>query len=702
MKIQVQPAVTQTPPPRSTWYTQNGQGTVGTPPSGVGVRTPPVLAAPSLHWPDAVAYREAIQNPQASLAPPELRGGAVSQDRRGLPVAYSGRFAVVFRVADTEGFQWAVRCFTSPPQDEVIPRTDRYRLIAARVSELGDVFVPFKYFGQGVRVGSEWYPIVAMRWASGETLGKFTDRNLHDPDALRMLAGSLSSLLKRLEDAGIAHGDWQHDNLLVSKSGKHVTLVDYDGMFVPEFAGLVADELGHPNYQHPARTPIDFGPGMDRFACLVMQSALLGLAHDPTLWSRFSDGESLLFKKIDLQEPSVSPVFRALREIAEAREDGLLADSLTRLEDACRDAPDAVAEPAVESGAMIVSNAASDWDSLPSTATVLTTAAQQPGVLTTIVEQAKGAKWWQAGPAVALPDPALVARTSSASAAKWFASHTPAVMGGAGLAQMYKPVETWAFIERVYRDETLTAERKHFMMSRAGLLVLASFTALLVMSLFGHGHSFPFYVFFWVFNLGSLGYANWPRKKIYDELETEIAKMERLMNERREKIAARRQASGMGASAAGAFGSLADYITDRLDKTRISEVLQIPGITLTTVKTLRGEGVTTALHLQGRAAIPEIPPYEFAALTQWCRELEMRAADEYRHSGATNRPQNTTAEIARWEQEAAEFERERDRLLREKAQFPDVSFQGVYWRRLLGLPEPTSVTTSPSQANPAP
>ena len=193
MRIQVQPQPTQTP--RATWYTQGDTG-VQTVPPVIGASS--VAATSSLHWADAVAYREAIQNPQTALAPPELRGGAVSLDRRGLPVAYSGRFAVVFRVVDTEGFSWAVRCFTTPPQEEIISRPDRYRLIASHVSELGDVFVPFKYFEQGIRVGASWFPTVAMRWAGGETLGKFTDRNLQNPDALRDLAATLTGLLTRL------------------------------------------------------------------------------------------------------------------------------------------------------------------------------------------------------------------------------------------------------------------------------------------------------------------------------------------------------------------------------------------------------------------------------------------------------------------------------------------------------------------------
>ena len=42
-------------------------------------------------------------------------------------------------------------------------------------------------------------------------------------------------------------------------------LIDYDGMYLPELSGLPANEVGHVNYQHPARDASHYGEGMDRF-----------------------------------------------------------------------------------------------------------------------------------------------------------------------------------------------------------------------------------------------------------------------------------------------------------------------------------------------------------------------------------------------------------------------------------------------------
>ena len=94
-------------------------------------------------WPDAVALREVIQNPRLALGDPELQAAEVVLDRRGLPLAYSGRFAVVFRLRTREG-DWALRCFTQAAQcDE---RSERYRAIARHLEQFPDSehFVPFR------------------------------------------------------------------------------------------------------------------------------------------------------------------------------------------------------------------------------------------------------------------------------------------------------------------------------------------------------------------------------------------------------------------------------------------------------------------------------------------------------------------------------------------------------------------------------
>jgi hypothetical protein len=91
---------------------------------------------------------------------------------------------------------------------------------------------------------------------------------------------------------------------------------------VPALEGRACPECGHPNYQHPARNARHFAVGLDRFAHLVLQTGLRAVARDPALWRRWSDGESVLFRRADFENPGASPLFRSVRALAE-RDPGL-------------------------------------------------------------------------------------------------------------------------------------------------------------------------------------------------------------------------------------------------------------------------------------------------------------------------------------------------------------------------------------------
>ncbi len=299
-------------------------------------------------WPDAVAYREAIQSPALSLGDSDLQAANVVLDRRGLPLAYSGRFAVVFRLRGPAGEDWAVRCFTHAAAgrggaDELRARYQASAEWAAR--QTPDYLVPFRYVEQGIRIedgrGGAWLPVLAMKWAQGESLGRFVERRAlaGDGAALLRLGDALTDLRTEMEADGVSHGDWQHDNILVSGDGQTVMLVDYDGLFVPGMAGLPAPgERGHANYQHPHRTMDEWGPSRDRFAHLVLDAGLRTLARDPSVFARFggASGESVLFTRADFLDPDNSPVFAHARDLAHATGDVALGESVARLEAACR------------------------------------------------------------------------------------------------------------------------------------------------------------------------------------------------------------------------------------------------------------------------------------------------------------------------------------------------------------------------------
>ena len=95
-----------------------------------------------------------------------------------------------------------------------------------------------------------------MEWVEGQTLNRFVEESLEKPKMLRQLLELWPKLASRLREAGIAHADLQHGNVLLvpAADGKlALKLIDYDGMYVPTLAGTPSGELGHPNYQHPDR-----------------------------------------------------------------------------------------------------------------------------------------------------------------------------------------------------------------------------------------------------------------------------------------------------------------------------------------------------------------------------------------------------------------------------------------------------------------
>jgi hypothetical protein len=266
-------------------------------------------------WPTGQEYSEAVQNPRQAFENPELRGGRIEVGHLGLPRPRSGSFAVVYRI-DCGMRSWAVKCFTR----EVVDQQRRYADISAHLQRSAVPYtVAFEYLARGIRVGGGWFPALKMEWVSGEPLIRFIESHLQDPASLRALASRWVEMLKTLRAAAIAHGDLQHGNVLIL--GGDLKLVDYDGMFVPALSGVRASETGHPNYQHPGRAELPFGPDLDNFSAWSIYVSLIALSIDPSLWSRVKGGDDcLLFRASDFAAPERSEAFRT---VAASSDEGL-------------------------------------------------------------------------------------------------------------------------------------------------------------------------------------------------------------------------------------------------------------------------------------------------------------------------------------------------------------------------------------------
>ncbi|HEX7315488.1 MAG TPA: Ada metal-binding domain-containing protein [Pyrinomonadaceae bacterium] len=283
-------------------------------------------------WPSARNYAEAVQCPLVCFEEPSLKRMLPAVDRLGMPLVTSGQFAYVFKLnpGDGGGETLAVRCFRGFLGD----REERYRALDAQLNASRIAALPqFKYLSKGILVAGRRYPVLVMEWVEGPTLDVYLDEAVGRREALLHLADEWVKLMGELHEAGIAHGDLQHGNIIVE--GGRLRLVDLDGMFVPALEGFKASEVGHQHYQHPARDVAHFSSGTDNFSALVVYLSLISLAERPELWREHHD-ENLLFTRADFADPEASALFPKIEALG-----GEHARLASALRDACNSDPTA-------------------------------------------------------------------------------------------------------------------------------------------------------------------------------------------------------------------------------------------------------------------------------------------------------------------------------------------------------------------------
>ena len=261
--------------------------------------------------PGAVEYSLAIQTPSICFEGTNLESATVATSGMGMPLTWNGAFATVFSV-NAGNVDYAVRCFTR----EVTDQKDRYENLSLYLKDiLLDCMVDFEYNERGIKVQGDWYPVVQMTWVNGKSL----DKHLGDRNGLNATANDLTRLAARWLDVdtnvhalNISHNDLEHGNIMVRNDGE-IRLVDYDGIFFPDYRGTPAPELGHDNYRHPRRTINYYDIYVDHFPSLVIYLSLRGLAVNPSLWDFYNEN-NLIFTKDDFVDPGTSPVISLLKQ----------------------------------------------------------------------------------------------------------------------------------------------------------------------------------------------------------------------------------------------------------------------------------------------------------------------------------------------------------------------------------------------------
>lgn len=259
-------------------------------------------------WPNPQEYNEAIQSPSICFRDPQLRNAEVRTNTFGLPRPTTGAFASVYKLS--RGNQsWAIRLFHKDVPDQKA----RY---ASTTEFLDNIKLPFfasfRYEESAMQVRGQWLPMLKMDWVDGITLDEYLDSNATNPQKMRQLAGAFREVVAAMRSHGIAHGDLQHGNIMITEHG--LMLVDYDGMYVPSMLGWQSTELGHKNYQHPYRSIEHFGDYTDNFSAWLIHTSLMMIAADPDLWSWGKDRECIMFTHADLIKPEESRLFEALSQ----------------------------------------------------------------------------------------------------------------------------------------------------------------------------------------------------------------------------------------------------------------------------------------------------------------------------------------------------------------------------------------------------
>ena len=267
-----------------------------------------------MQYPLISEYVKAIQDAGDNLE--ELAHLTPVLDDHGEPYRSSGAFAVVFKMQDkSSGKYYALKCFT----EEQEGRADAYRQIADELDMVDSPYITsVKYMEKELFVDSQCeedeFPVLLMDWVEGETMEAYIASNYHNQSAMSMLCYRFGKMAAWLRTQSFAHGDIKPDNIIVRPDGS-LTLVDYDGMFVPSMKGYKSPTIGTKDFCHPLRTMDDFDETIDDFSLASIALSLKAISMKSTLLDIYGASDRLLFSENDYRNPSNSKVISALQEL---------------------------------------------------------------------------------------------------------------------------------------------------------------------------------------------------------------------------------------------------------------------------------------------------------------------------------------------------------------------------------------------------
>ena len=267
-----------------------------------------------MQYPLISEYVRAIQDASSNLD--KLAHLVPVLDDHGEPYRSSGAFAVVFKMKDEQtGKCYALKCFT----EEQEGRAEAYRQIADELEFVDSSYITsVKYLEKEIFVDSsceeDEFPVLLMDWIDGETMETYIEENYQDNYAMAMLCYRFCKMATWLRAQPFAHGDIKPDNIMVRPDG-NLTLVDYDGMFVPAMKGQKSPTIGTKDFSHPLRTVDDFDETIDDFALASIALSLKAISMNSTLLDTYGASDRLLFSENDYRNPSSCKAISALQDL---------------------------------------------------------------------------------------------------------------------------------------------------------------------------------------------------------------------------------------------------------------------------------------------------------------------------------------------------------------------------------------------------
>lgn len=256
----------------------------------------------------------AIENKDHFVLDGFVRQGKFLTNRNGQLQRYVGGFTAVFPV-EVNQEKWAFRCWHT----EMGNVRRRFEKIASAISNSKAKYLcDFAYVDEGIIVKGKRYPTTRMRWVEGQTIKEYICANANNPKKLNALAQRFVEMVQDMHKHGLAHGDLQHGNIIIDKSGEPY-LVDYDSFYCPDLKGESDIITGLADYQHPSRkNNVLANEKLDYFSELVIYLSILAIAEQPSLVQKYKveNSERMIFSVSDYRDIKHSAIYADLLQLS--------------------------------------------------------------------------------------------------------------------------------------------------------------------------------------------------------------------------------------------------------------------------------------------------------------------------------------------------------------------------------------------------